>query len=207
MLAPKSLVTEVVTLLPEVDLAAAALPTDAANRTQILRSLTEIGRDDVAQRWLLRIVLGSQNELPVIDTLYQLAMKRRDFAVAEQAARRRLAASRTSLSRIMLARVMFRREQFDQVLKDLADVPTWRGRTDEQADAWFLMCDCYIEKRAWDPALECLHKLDGSGILPVAHRNDVVKRLTIVSEHRANEAKQKAIEEMQRALGSPSKSP
>ena len=169
--------------------------------------MTELQRDDVAQRWLLRIVLGSQNDVPVIDTLYQLAMKRHDFAVAEQAARRRLAASRTSVSRIMLARVMFRREQFDQVLKDLADVPTWRGRTDEQVDAWFLVCDCYIEKRAWDPALECLHKLDGSGILPPAHRNDVVKRLTIVTEHRANEAEQKAIEAMQRALGSPSKSP
>src|SRR5882672_7993341 len=34
----------------------------------------------------------------------------------------------------------------------------------------FLMCDAHIEKRAWDPALECLHKLDGSGTLAPGDR-------------------------------------
>jgi hypothetical protein len=86
-------------------------------------------------------------------------------------------------------------------------VPKWKGRIDEQADAWFLMCDCHIEKRAWDPALECLHKLDGSGVIAAARRNDVVKRLTIVNEQRTTEAKYKAIEEMERALGAAPKSP
>jgi hypothetical protein len=143
----------------------------------------------------------------VIDELYRLALTRRDLVVAEQAARRRLAESHTNASRIMLARVMFRREEFDQVLKDLADVPKWKGRIDEQADAWFLVCDTHIEKRAWDAALECLHRLDGSGIIPVARRNDVVKRLMIVNETRTTEAKHKAIEQLERALGSGSKSP
>lgn len=206
-LAPKHLVVEIVTLLPEVDLAAAAIPIDAANHAQILRSLSELKRDDIAVRWLARVVVGAQHDLATIDELYQLAMKRADLPVAEQAARRRLVESRTNASRIMLARVMFRREAFDQVLSDLADVPKWKGRIDEQADAWFLRCDCYIEKRTWDPALECLHKLDGSGIIAAARRNDVVKRLTIVNEQRTIEAKQKAIEEMQRALRSSAKSP
>ena len=206
-LAPKNLIVEIVTLLPEVELAAAAIPLDAANHGQILRSLNELGRNDIAVRWLSHVVVGPQHDLSVIDELYQLAMARRDLPIAEQAARRRLVESRTNASRIMLARVMFRREEFDQVLKDLADVPKWKGRIDEQADAWFLMCDCHIEKRAWDPALECLHKLDGSGIIAVARRNNVVKRLTIVNEQRATEAKQKAIEEMERALGSASKPP
>lgn len=206
-LAPKNLIVEIVTLLPETELAAAALPIDAVNRAQILRSLYDLGRDDVAQRWLARMVLGPQHDLALIDELYRLALKRRDLAVAEQVARRRLAESHTNASRIMLARVMFRREEFDQVLKDLADVPKWKGRIDEQADAWFLMCDCYIEKRAWDPALECLHKLDGSGIIPASKRNDVVKRLTIVNEQRTSEAKHKAIEELERALGSAAKAP
>jgi len=150
-------------------------------------------------------VLGPQHDLAVIDELYRLAMKRHDWPVAEQAARRRLAESRTSTSRIRLARVMFRREEFDQVLNDLADVPRWRGRLDEQSEAWLLVCDCQIEKRAWDAALECLHKLDGSGVLPPARRSETVKRLTIVDEQRSREAKQKAIEVMERALGSPAK--
>jgi O-antigen ligase len=205
--APKNQVIEIVTLLPEVDLAAASLPTDAVNIGQILRTLTGLGREDISVRWLQRLVQTSQYNLQLIDLLYDMAMRRRDLAAAELAARRRLAVSHTNKSRLMLARVMFRAESFDQVLKDLADVPRWKGRTDEQTDAWFLICDCYIEKRAWDPALECLHKLDGSGLIAMTRRGEVVKRLTIVSDHRTAEAKQKAIEEMLRALGSRPKSP
>src|SRR5882672_7993342 len=67
----------------------------------------------------------------------------------------------------------------------------------------FLMCDAHIEKRAWDPALECLHKLDGSGTLAPGDRAGIVRRLAIVDEHRTREAKQRAIDQMERALGSP----
>jgi hypothetical protein len=204
-LMPRSLILEIVAMLPELDLASAAIPPDAPNQRQIIRTLTEVSRDDITQRWLERRMAGPQHDLAGIDQLYQLAMARRDWPVAEQAARRRLAESRTTTSRILLERVLFRREQFDQVVKDLADVPSWKGRLDEQADAWLLLCDAHIEKRAWDPALQCLHRLDGAGILTPPRRYDVTKRLTIVSEQRDREAKQKAIEEMQRALGSPSK--
>jgi O-antigen ligase len=206
-LGAKSLLAEIVTQLPEVELGAAAIPTDGANRRWILRSLTELGREDVTQRWLQRVMLGPNHDLAVIDELYALAMKRHDLAVAEQAARRRLVESRTNTSRLLLARVIFSQENFDQVLKDLADVPRWKGRTDETTEAWLLMCDAHIEKRAWDPALECLHKLDASGVIAPAQRGEVVKRLTIVNEQRAREAKQRAIEVMERALGSPPKSP
>jgi O-antigen ligase len=206
-LTPKSMVAEIVTLLPEVHLAAAAIPIDATNRGHILRALAGLNRNDIAVHWLQRVVLGPRRDLAVIDELYALAMKLHELPIAEQAARRRLVESRTNASRIMLARVMFRREAFDQVLKDLADVPRWKGRIDEQAEAWFLMCDAHIEKRAWDPALECLHKLDGSGIIAPTRRNEVVKRLTIVSDQRTSEAQQKAIEEMQRALRSDPKPP
>lgn len=206
-LAPKNLIVEIAALLPEVDLTAAAIPSDVNNRTKILRALHELGRDDVAERWLQRLVQGTQHDIAVIDALYGLALQRRDLPVAEQAARRRLVESHTNTSRIMLARVMFRREQFDQVVKDLADVPKWKGRLDEQADAWLLVCDAHIEERAWDAALECLHKLDGSGVIPNPRRGDITKRLTIVNEQRTTEAKQKAIEAMQRALRSPTKSP
>jgi O-antigen ligase len=206
-LAPKSLIVEIVTLLPEVDLAAMALPTDAANHTQILGALGQLERDDIAERWLARVMIGPQRDLSAIDQLYALAMRRHDLPVAEQAARRRLAEAHTHASRIMLARVMFRREQFDQVIAELADVPGWKGRLDEQAEAWFLVCDCHIEKRAWDPALECLHKLDGSGVVAATRRSEVVKRLTIVNEQRTREAKQKAIDAMQRALEPAPRSP
>ncbi|MBC7977901.1 MAG: hypothetical protein H7138_23210, partial [Myxococcales bacterium] len=206
-LMPKALIAEIVTLLPEVELAAAAIPVDAVNHQQILRALDSVKRNDVAVHWLQRVVLGPRSDLAVIDQLYTLAMKLQLLPIAEQAARRRLVVSRTHASRILLARVMFRREAFDQVLRDLADVPTWKGRLDEKAEAWFLMCDTQIEKRAWDPALECLHKLDGSGVIAPARRNDVVKRLTIVNDQRTTEAKQKAIEEMERALRSGPKSP
>jgi O-antigen ligase len=207
VLSPKKLIAEIVALLPEVELAAAAIPTDAVNPQQILLELHRVERDDVAERWLQHVVAGPQHNLIMVDALYKLAMARHDLPVAEEAARRRLAESRTNASRLLLARVMFRREAFDQVLKDLADVPKWAGRLDEQTEAWLLVCDIQIEKRAWDAALQCLHKLDGSGVITGAQRSEVVKRLTIVDQHRAIEAKQKAIEDMLRALRSAPKSP
>jgi O-antigen ligase len=202
---PKSLIAEIATALPDLDLLATALPTDPANRPQMLRALTELRRDDIAERWFQRIVLSPEHDLDDIDALYRLALGLRDLPAAELAARQRLAEANTHASRIMLARVLFRREAFAQVLKDLADVATWKGRIDERADAWLLLCDTHIELRSWDPALECLHKLDGSGTIAEGRRYDVTKRLMIVNDHRATEAKQKAIEDMQRALGSPAK--
>jgi O-antigen ligase len=204
-LAPDRLVADIVTRLPDADLAAAAIPADAPDRGPILHALGTQHRDDVAERWLLRVIQGPQHDLEVIDHLYRLALERGDLAIAEQAARRRLAESRTAESRILLARVLLKRAQFDQVLNDLADVSTWTGRLDQQAEAWLLACDAQIEKRAWDPALECLHKLDGSGIIPPGDRAGIVQRLAIVDEHRTREAQQRAIEQLERALGSPAK--
>jgi O-antigen ligase len=204
-LAPSHLVAEIVTLLPEAELAAAAIPADAINRAQILRALGEQHRDDVAERWLARVIQGPQPDLTVIDQLYRLALTRGDLAIAEQAARRRLTESRTAESRILLARVLFKRGAYDQVVNDLADVSTWRGRLDQRAEAWLLACDARIEQRAWDAALECLHKLDGSGILNASERTEIVQRIAFVDEHRSREAKQRAIEDMERALGSPAK--
>lgn len=204
-LSPGNLVTEIITMLPDADVAATALPVDAINRRQILRTLDEQNRNDIAERWLLRVVLGAQHDLALIDQLYTLAMQRGDLRIAEQAARQRLSESHTTTSRIMVARVMFIREQFDQVLKDLGDVASWRGRLDEQANAWLLVCDAHIEKRDWDPALQCLHKLDASGVVPQFRRIEITKRLSIVDDARTSEAKQKAVEAMERALRSPAK--
>jgi uncharacterized protein HemY len=151
------------------------------------------------------VIQGPQPDLTVIDQLYRLALTRGDLAIAEQAARRRLAESRTAESRILLARVLFKRGAYDQVVNDLADVSAWRGRLDQRAEAWLLACDARIEQRAWDAAIECLHKLDGSGILNASERTEIVQRIAFVDEHRSREAKQRAIEDMERALGSPAK--
>jgi O-antigen ligase len=207
VLNPKKLIGEIVALLPDVDLAATAIPVDAPNSEHVLRALHEIGRDDLALAWLQRVVVGPQHNLDMVDALYRLAMARNDLPAAEQAARRRLAESRTDASRLLLARVLFMRKQFDQVLIDLADVPKWHGRTDDQAEGWLLVCDAHIQKRTWNPALECLHKLDASGLLGGARRYEIVKRLSVVNQQRETEAKQEAIESMERALGSRPKSP
>ena len=176
---------------------------DASLRAPILRALAELGHDDIAIRWLIRVSEQPPHDLGAIDALYQLALRKGDLAAAELAARRRLAESSTSASRIALARVLFRREQFAQVIRDLADVPRWRGRLDEQADAWLLACDAHLELRAWDAALECLHKLDGSGVIAPARRGEVTRRLAIVSEQRTAEAKRKAIEALERSIAAP----
>jgi predicted negative regulator of RcsB-dependent stress response len=106
--------------------------------------------------------------------------------------------SHTTTSRVKLVKVQFQLREFDTVLKELADVKEWTGRTDEKADAWLVLCDVYIEQHQWDPALECLHRVDASGLLP--GRGEVNKRLQIVDEQRTYESKMEAIKAMEEAL-------
>ena len=48
-LAPSNLVVEIVTLLPEAELAASAIPIDAINHAQILRSLDQLRRNEIGR--------------------------------------------------------------------------------------------------------------------------------------------------------------
>lgn len=202
---PRQLLAEIVHMLPNPDHAAAALPLDYPNFDGMLRSLADIKRQDIAQRWLARIAAQPQHDLRVVDLLYKMAMERADTDAALAAAELRLRVARTTTSRVMLARARFARKEYDKLLVELADVTSWSGRIDEKAQGWLVLCDVHKERRDWDNALKCLHRLDASG-LPIG-RGEVARRLGAINEERTRESKKAAIEAMEKALNEPTPKP
>jgi O-antigen ligase len=195
---PHMLLTEIVTLVPNVDDAAASIPADYPNPDVLLHSLQELKRSDIAEHWLWRVANRPQHDLNIMDTLYNLAMTAKDYPRAEATAELRLRVSNTTTSRWMLAKVQFQLRKFDVLLKELGDVRNWIGRVDEKAGAWLLLCDVHIELREWDPALSCIHQLEGSGLL--ASRYETNKRLQIITEQRTYESKMQAAQALEREI-------
>jgi len=196
---PHQLLTEIVTLIPNADDAAAAIPLDYPNVDLMLHSLKELHRLDISEKWLARVAATPQHNLQIIDKLYELAMSANDLATAKTTALLRMSIANTTTSRLMLATVRLKLMEYDDVLKELADVKNWIGRTDEKGAAWLIECDVYIAQKNWDAATECLHRLDGSGLLGTG-RYDIVKRLNAVTEQRTYESKMQAAKALQDAL-------
>jgi hypothetical protein len=107
----------------------------------------------------------------------------------------------------MLAEVQFQLHDYDALLPELADVKNWMGRIDEKAAACLILCDVHIQHRAWDTALECLHRLDGSGLLATTGRLEITKRLQEISEQRTYESKMQAVHALEKSLGEQPKKP
>lgn len=200
-LTPRLLLDEIVTLIPDADDIALAIPTTYPQVDIMLHVLADIHRQDVAEKWLKRVADRPQHDMKVIDILYDLAMQRQDLDTAKWAAELRYNLAHTTTSRVKLAKVKFLRREFDDLLTDLADVKKWNGRKDEKAQAWMILCDVHIEQRDWDRALECVHHLDSSGLV-VPGGGDTSQRLEIIDEQRTYETKMQAAEALERSIGS-----
>jgi O-antigen ligase len=196
---PHQLLTEIVTLIPSADDVTTAIPLEYPNTDVMLHSLKELDRLDISIKWLTRIAARPQHNLQVIDTLYDLAMMLNDNDTAKATATLRLSVAHTTTSRLMLAKVQFKLKEYDVLLKDLADVKDWVGRNDEKAAAWLILCDVLKEQRSWEPALQCLHHLDGSGLQGASHY-DITKRLDDINGQRTYEAKMQAAQALEKAL-------
>jgi hypothetical protein len=204
-LSPRRLLNELVLLLPNADLVAAAIPTDYPNLEAMLNALDDLKRPDISELWLARVADQPQHEVRVIDMLYDLAMARNDLDGAKRAAELRLRVSKTTTSKLALAKVRFARGEYDQLMTELADVRNWTGRIDEKAEAWLIQCDVLIKRRTWDPALECLHRLEGSGLVTNMEEFEVTKRTRDIREQREYEAKVEAAKALEKSLNAPKK--
>jgi hypothetical protein len=193
--------------MPDPNDAAASIPTDYYKIEVMLHALKDIERQDISLKWLARVAQRPEHDLRVIDRLYQLAIERKDLDAAMAAAELRWKVAHTTTSHLMLAKVQFAREQYDTLLKELANIPSWTGRIDEKAEAWFILCDVHIAHHSWDAALECLHRLDASGMLVSTGRRGIDTRLHDITEHRTYESKMKAAELLQKSLEKPRPAP
>jgi hypothetical protein len=146
------------------------------------------------------VIALPQRDTAVTDRLYKLAMDQQEYGFAERAARIRLKIARTTTSRLMLAKVHAKRGNQGLLLAELSDVSSWRGRIDEKSEAWLLVCDVRIDRKEWDHAMECLHRLDGSGAVTQGTRSELTRRFTYIKEQRTLEVRQQAVEAIERDL-------
>src|SRR6266545_7616078 len=98
----------------------------------MLHALSDLKRNDIAQKWLVRVANGPEHDVRIIDKLYTLAMARKDLDVANAAAVLRMEQVHSQTSQVMLAKVQFARKEYDVLLTSLADVAKWNGRLDEK---------------------------------------------------------------------------
>jgi hypothetical protein len=91
---PHQLLTEIVTLIPNADDAAASIPVDYPNVDVLLHSLKELKRLDISEKWLAHVAQRPQHDLQIIDTLYDLAMSSNDYTLAKSTAQLRLSVAR-----------------------------------------------------------------------------------------------------------------
>ncbi len=192
---PKPVLIEILGTLPDASLAARAIPPDWEPKEAILTSLKELHREDVVVAWLSRVIQSPDADIQTIDDLYHLAMNRGDLEAAYRAAQRRLELAHTFSSRLMLARVEVLRKDYAPVLADLADVASWHTRVDEQSEAWMLLCDSFSAQNDLDHALQCLHRLDGAGIVPLDKRLELSRRIQLISDRHSGELKLRAVDD------------
>ncbi|MEO8702148.1 MAG: hypothetical protein ABI867_19045, partial [Kofleriaceae bacterium] len=152
-----------------------------------------------ALRWLLRVAKRPEHDVRVIDKLYEIAMARKDYPVAREAAELRWRVARTTTSRLKLAKVQYALGDYDVLLKTTADLASWSGRIDEKGEVWLIVCDVHSARRDWDNALQCLHRLDASGLV-ATNRTTINKRLAYINEQRTYESKMQAAEALERSV-------
>ncbi len=102
----------------------------------------------------------------------------------------------------MIAKAEFAHGDFDTVLKDLSDVQSWPGRIDIRADGWLIVCDTYIMRKQWNDALECIHHLDASGLMP-DRRDEIASRERNIADNRNAEVKLQEIQDLERGMKLP----
>lgn len=181
---PSRILREVTSAFPP-DGAAAAIPTDYSNVDVIVRALVQLERQDVAIRWLERVMVNRPDELLAIELLYNLAKQGGNLEMAEAAARRKVTLVPDSEARLALAEILAKRGAYADVVEQISDVSQWGGRVEEISRAWLLLCDAHMKLEAWHDAIHCLHTLDVAAIVPDKHRDEITKRIEAATKGRA----------------------
>ena len=200
---PFDLITEAAKVLPNADEVADAIPANYPDVDLILNSLKELQRDDIAIKWLARVARQPQHDTQIMDMLYGMAMDNKDYADAKATAELRLQTAHTTRSRLMLAQVQYQLKEYDVLLASLAGLSKWNGPTTDRAAAWLILCDVYKDKRDWDNALLCLHRLDVSGLLGLGDHQQVSRRLDEITDERTYDSKMQQVEAMKKKYGTP----
>jgi len=163
---PQALLVEVTAQLQPLD-AALAIPVELDTQ-RVTQLLDAAERHEVSLLWLQRVV-ADRRSLRAAEALYARAMRVEDYRAAEVAVTRRCEMLPSPRCQLDLARVLSAAGKPQGVISTLEDVATWTGRTDDKLAAWLLLCDAHAAVGDREQALECLRRVDVSGLLPPDH--------------------------------------
>lgn len=177
----RTLIAEVASRFSAHD-AARAMPLDYDHFNQTLNLLLELKRDRIVVEWLLRALDAHVAELKACRSLYSFATHSGDLQSAETASARCKGVAPSYRDRIDLARMLLTHDRPDDALAALSDVENWPVRIDVKAAGWLVVCDSQIAKAKWPDAERCLHRLDATGYLRDAQRDQITTRLKKVDD-------------------------
>jgi hypothetical protein len=173
---PTKLIAEIVALFPR-EQAAGALPMDYPEPEALTRTLTDLGRSDVATLWLARALEQRPNQSRPCEQLFTIVAERGDLAAAHVAIKRCPEMLPDFQTRLALARTLAKHGGHAEVLQLLRDVESWESRVDDKINAWLALCDSHRELGHIDDAKRCLRRLDASPDMRAERRGEIITRL------------------------------
>ena len=181
---PRRTIREVVATLRRPEHAVAAIPADYPNIDLVVRVLGQLERPDLAAAWLTRVLERRPKDVRVCEYLYTISIEQGDLKAAEAAGRHCLAVVPSHQRRIALARVLLKRGAFSEVVQQLRDIATWRGRIDEISSAWLVLCDAHESLQRWTDAVHCLRQLDGRNLVAPKRHDEITRRIERIEKER-----------------------
>lgn len=182
-ISPKPLLAEIVGKF-SAEQAASALPLDHAHPAVLVRTLQELGRGDIARRWLARVLRVHPHASQVCALLYKIA-EGGDTEAAEIAGRRCADRLPDYQTRLSLARMLATKGNHVEAILLLEDVESWQSRRDDKIDAWLALCDAHLALRYIDETKRCLRRLDASPDMLEERRGEIIKRLDAIHDQRS----------------------
>jgi O-antigen ligase len=177
-----ALIKELASELPP-EQAVQALPTDARAPQQIVKTLEQIKRSDLALEYLRRLVRLPTMRSSACDLLFSSAIAGAPEA-ADLAIDHCLVPLPDYATRVALAQVLARKQAYAEVEKLLGDVESWQSAIADKRMAWLVLCDSYVAAQKWDEGKRCLRRLDISSDSRPEERVVVEKRLLDLEDRR-----------------------
>jgi O-antigen ligase len=168
------LLGQIVDRMPNAQLVAQSIPADDPRFNQILHTLEELHRPDIALEWLQRMLVVGPDKLQTCAALYSMASRTHQTNVIMLATKSCPQYRPSAQVRRSLARTALQNHDDDAVIHMLGDVESWTGSVEDKLDAWLTLCDAHAHLGHFDDAERCLHRLDATGY---ATRAVIQKRL------------------------------
>jgi O-antigen ligase len=180
---PSRLIELIVGRLPNAHYVALSIPADDLRFYDILRTLEQLHRTDIAIEWLQRVLAADTDRLRTCTALYGLAARSRQMAVIAVASEKCPQYQPTAQVKHWLARTALDAHDDATAIRLLGDVERWNGSVSDKLEAWLMLCDAHLDEGHLEDAERCLHRLDATGYAPkreiIAKRLDAVKKARV----------------------------